>query len=86
MPILLVSSSCITYGRKLTVGTDVIHIKSMLLELPHYAAVLERLIVYLRPGGMLVVVEGSVSYVSGQRYRSRSEVANISSTRCLGDQ
>jgi len=43
--------------------TDLIHVKAMLLEIPNYEAVLERLTVYLQPGGLLVVVEGSVSYV-----------------------
>lgn len=37
----------------------------MLLEIPQYTTMLERLAVTLRPGGLLVLVEGEPTYVSG---------------------
>ncbi|ORY24386.1 hypothetical protein BCR39DRAFT_500169 [Naematelia encephala] len=43
---------------------DLIHVKSLLLDVPHYTQMVERLAVILRPGGMLVVVESEPTYLS----------------------
>lgn len=43
---------------------DVVHVKCLLTTFPQYAALIERLAVVLRPGGMLVLVESEEEYVS----------------------
>jgi hypothetical protein len=37
----------------------------MLLEIPNYASLVERLAVLLRPGGMIVLVEAEPRFVRG---------------------
>lgn len=37
----------------------------MLLEVPHYSILLERLAVVLRSGGIMIIVEQETNYVSG---------------------
>ena len=44
--------------------SDLILVKGLLLDVPDYSALIERLAVVLRPGGMLVVVESEPNYVS----------------------
>jgi len=46
---------------------DLILVKGLLLDVPDYSALIERLAVVLRPGGMLVVVESEPNYVSLRR-------------------
>ena len=43
---------------------DVIHVKTLLLDVPHYTNIIERLAVTLRPGGLMVLVEVEPRYVS----------------------
>nr|XP_031862936.1 uncharacterized protein CI109_001411 [Kwoniella shandongensis]KAA5530008.1 hypothetical protein CI109_001411 [Kwoniella shandongensis] len=43
---------------------DVIHVKEMSLEIPQYEDLLRRLAVFLRPGGLLVLIESQASFVS----------------------
>ncbi|KAL1413586.1 hypothetical protein Q8F55_001360 [Vanrija albida] len=41
---------------------DLIHVKAMLMDIPHYAQLVERLAVVLRPGGLMILVESSMSF------------------------
>ncbi|OCF30592.1 hypothetical protein I316_07795 [Kwoniella heveanensis BCC8398] len=43
---------------------DLIHIKGLLLDMPSYSQLIERLAMVLRPGGMLVIVESEPAYRS----------------------
>ncbi|RSH94656.1 hypothetical protein EHS25_004461 [Saitozyma podzolica] len=43
---------------------DVIHVQSMLLEIPNYASLVERLAVLLQPEGMIVLVEAEPRFLS----------------------
>ncbi|KAK4683581.1 hypothetical protein P7C73_g6660, partial [Tremellales sp. Uapishka_1] len=44
----------------------VVHVKGLLLHLPHYCTVVERLAVVLRPGGLFVLVESEPGYRTSQ--------------------
>lgn len=50
-------------------GVDLIHVKCLLPCLASYGALIERLAVILRPGGMLVLVESEMQYVSAVHER-----------------
>lgn len=45
--------------------TDLIHVKSMLMEVPSYADMVRALTRLLRADGLLVLVEAELSFVSG---------------------
>lgn len=47
-----------------SLAQDIIHIRSIMLEVPDYASIIERLAVTLRPGGMLVMMEAEPCFVS----------------------
>lgn len=42
---------------------DLIHVKSMLMDIPYYPKLIQRLAHTLRPGGLLILVESDLSYV-----------------------
>lgn len=44
--------------------SDLIHVKGLLLDVPNYSSLTERLAVILRPGGLLVLIESEPNYVS----------------------
>jgi hypothetical protein len=43
----------------------------MLLEVPHYSVLIERLAVVLRSGGIMIIVEQETNYVGGCRSNGR---------------
>ncbi|GMK58012.1 hypothetical protein CspeluHIS016_0500440 [Cutaneotrichosporon spelunceum] len=43
---------------------DLIHVKSMVMDIPHYPQLVQRLSGVLRPAGLLILVESELSYVS----------------------
>ncbi|ORX33694.1 hypothetical protein BD324DRAFT_584803 [Kockovaella imperatae] len=55
----------------LTPCSDIIHVKILLLEIPDYSAIIERLAVTLRPGGLLILVETEPRYLSSNGETSR---------------
>lgn len=57
----------------MTDSPDVIHIEGMLLEVPAYPSLIERLAVLLRPGGLLIAVEVEPRYVSPSPPHSRTD-------------
>ncbi|BEI82164.1 hypothetical protein CcaverHIS002_0300320 [Cutaneotrichosporon cavernicola] len=53
---------------------DLIHVKSMVMDIPHYPQLVQRLSRVLRPGGVLILVESELSYVSARGPPSDSVV------------
>lgn len=45
-------------------NADLIHVKSMVMDIPHYPELVRHLSRVLRPGGLLILVESELSYVS----------------------
>jgi hypothetical protein len=48
--------------------SDVIHVKSVLYDVPGYTSLIDKLAMVLRPGGLLVLVEAEARYVSPDRF------------------
>jgi tRNA A58 N-methylase Trm61 len=57
-------SSSRDFTNQVELKSDIIHVKGLLLDMPHYSSLIERLAVILRPGGMLVLIEAEPNYVS----------------------
>ncbi|RSH82739.1 uncharacterized protein EHS24_007733 [Apiotrichum porosum] len=45
---------------------DIVHVKSMLMDIPYYPQLIRRLSETLRPGGMIILIESELSYESVQ--------------------
>lgn len=52
---------------RLQLTPDLIHVKSMLMEVPSYADMVRNLTRLLKPRGLLVLVEAELSFVSFYR-------------------